>query len=169
MPKARLSNDKGLVQSSGNGLQLTPANANGAGLHFKTIRVELLSLTSSNVDNAIVTTVGTLPAQSAVLGISAVCDELSSGPDVHTFSLSHAAAGGVIGHASGGTDLIASVNTGKAGSDTILNLGSGSFLDVAKAIGTNTTLYLLEDGLIGQDTFQSGSLVFNIAYAGVES
>jgi len=171
MPKSRLSNDKGLVQSSGNGLQLTPANANGAGMHFKSVRVEFLNLTGSNTDNAIITDLGaSLPAQSIVLGVNSVVDALTSTATNQAISLGLGAASQVVGHTFSGTDLLALVNTGKAGSDVILNLASGSFLDTGTSIGTNTQLYLVEDGAAGQtETFASGSINFNIVYAGVES
>ena len=54
MPKARLSNNRGLVQSSGDGLQLTPSHENGAGMHFKSVRFEFLNTTGSNVNNKII-------------------------------------------------------------------------------------------------------------------
>lgn len=171
MPKSRLSNDKGLVQSAGDSLQLTPANANGAGLHFKCVRFEFLNVTGSNVNNAIIADLGaSLPAQSAVLGVTSVVDALTSATTNQRVSLGIGAASQIVGHAFSGTDLLAVIETGKAGSDVILNRASGSFLDTAIACSTNTTLYLVEDGGAGQtETFASGSLIFNIAYAGVET
>ena len=80
MPKAILSNDKGLVQSSGNGLRLTPKNSLGGGLHFKTAEVDLGGAgTPSASDNTFIAYTGiTLPAQSIILGCSAVVSELSN-------------------------------------------------------------------------------------------
>tara|TARA_A100001011_G_C14107937_1_gene755676 strand:+ start:416 stop:934 length:519 start_codon:yes stop_codon:yes gene_type:complete len=172
MPKARLSNDKGLVQSSGDGLQLTPANSNGAGMHFKTIRVELNGLTGSNTNNAIVKDLGSIPAQSAVIGVTAVLEDVADVAKGMTFSLTAGASGQVVGHTiASGLDIISSVNAGTSHVSIVQNLTSGSFLDAAKALGTRDTLYLCEDlaKYGGTVNFKSGSLVFNLAYAGVES
>lgn len=171
MPKARLSNDKGLVQSPGDSLQLTPANLNGAGLHFKQIRFEFLNSTGSNTDNAIIADLGaSLPAQSIVLGVNSVVDALTSPATNQLVSIGIGAASQVVGHAFSGTDLLTKINTGKQGSEVILNLGSGSFVDTGISVGTNTALYICEDEAAGQtETFKSGSINFNIVYAGVES
>ena len=171
MPKVRLSNNRGLVQSPGNGLQLTPSHENGAGLHFKSVRVEFLNLTGSNVDNAIITDLGaSLPAQSIVLAVNSVPDALTSTVTGQRVSLGIGAASQVVGHTFSGTDLLTLIETGKKGSDVVLNTASGSFRDSGVSCGTNTQLYLVEDGAAGQqETFKSGSINFNIIYAGVES
>ena len=88
MPKAILSNDKGLVQSSGNGLRLTPKNSLGGGLHFKTVEVSLVGLTPDSNDNKFLKATGiTLPAQSIVLGASAVVTEKANIAVPNNFSL----------------------------------------------------------------------------------
>jgi len=171
MPKARLSNNRGLVQSSGDGLQLTPSHENGAGMHFKSVRFEFLNTTGSNVNNKIIADLNaSLPAQSVVLGVNSITDSLTSTVTGQRVSLGIGAANQLAGVTFSGTDLLTLIETGKRGSDVILNLASGSFLDSGIACGTNTQLYIVEDGAAGQtETFKSGSINFNIIYAGVES
>ena len=61
--KSRLSNNRGLVQSADSsikGLQLTPSHENGAGMHFKSIQLNMSgAFTLVNTDNAVMAEITT--------------------------------------------------------------------------------------------------------------
>lgn len=169
MPKAVLSNDKGLVQTSGNGLRLTPKNSLGGGLHFKTIEVDLEGLTPDSNDNKFLAdTTISVPAQSIILGATAVVTELANIADLDlSLAMDDGASTLSIGDAVSGAEILAAFAMDT--SDT-LNKGYGTFLDTGVAVGIHTDVVIIEAGAgntAGACT--SGKVVVTIAYCGVES
>ena len=176
MPKAVLSNNKGLVQSSGNGLRVTAKNSNGAGLHFKTMEFSLAGYTRQANDDfvgylAISETNQALPNQSIVLGCSAVVTELSNLTTAN-FSISVVTQDNLVANsnATGEIDLLATVN---AGSGATLNKGFGALYDAGKAISGagagKVNLCVLESGSNTAGTHTQGKIVVTVMYVGVES
>ena len=169
MPKAILSNDKGLVQSSGNGLRLTPKNSLGGGLHFKTVEVSLVGLTPDSNDNKFLKATGiTLPAQSIVLGATAVVTELANIAALDlTLSLDDDASALSVGDAVSGDEILATINMDA--SDT-LNKSFGTFRDSGVAVGANVDVVIIESGSSNTaSAITAGKLVVTVAYCGVES
>lgn len=182
MPKAKLSNDKGLVQSAGDGLTLTAANSSNAGLHFKTFRVDLTT-GSHAVGAAEVIFANTgisFPAHSTIVGFNATVDERSTtvAAERHVFSASlHASAdlseGGPVVDMSTILTLDPHIATGPV----VANNSTGSFKSSGVNIGTKRYLYLINNGTNtsisnksrtqSSDSSMSGSVVFNVAFAGV--
>ena len=176
MPKAILSNDKGLVQSSGNGLRITPKNSNGSGLHFKTMEFDLGEtgyVRQANDDFVAYLKIGntaqTLPAQSIVLGVSAVVTEKSN-LNTADFSVSLIASTSASANdnITGEVDLLAGIT---AGDGATLNKAFGSFKTTGVAVGaTKTSLCILEaNGSNTAGTHTSGKIVVTVVYSGVES
>lgn len=169
MPKAILSNDRGLAQSSGNGLRLVPKNSLTAGLHFKTIEVDIgaTGYTKDGDDEFVMYTGITLPAQSVILGVSAVVTELGNladqGYSLDLIPETNKVAGNTI---TGEVEVLDSI---EVGSGSTLNLSFGGFFDTPKSVTTNTSLVLLESGTNTGGTISSGKIVVTVAYAGVES
>ena len=171
MPKAILSNDKGLVQSSGNGLRLTPVNSNGGGLHFKTIEVDLggTAIASATNNRFVADTGISLPAQSIVLGCSVVVTELSDQANLSlSVALDDDASTLSQGDSVSGSELFA--GPAELGNGETVNKGFGTFLTTGVAIGANVDVVLINgDGSNTVATHASGKAVVTVAYSGVES
>ena len=169
MPKVQISNNRGVVQSSGNGLQLKPSHEVGAGLHFKTIEVDIGAggHTNSGTNKFVAYTGIVLPAQSVVLGASAVVTELSNRLTA-TYSLSLIEAGDkTVGDSSlSETDVLTGVTTG---SGVALNKGFGGLFDTPKTVGVKVNLAVVEDGSNTGGAQTSGKIVVTVVYTGVES
>ena len=174
MPKAILSNDKGLVQSSGNGLRLTPKDSLGGGLHFKTAEVDLGEAggTPSASDNTFIAYTGiTLPAQSIILGCTAVVTELSNNTQLRMNVAVLAATDKVIGNGTlSETDVLTTIKADDTTDGGVLNKAFGTFSDAGVAIGTKTSVALVANAGSNQaQALTDGKVVVTVAYAGVES
>ena len=172
MPKARLSNDKGLVQSSGNGLQITAKNSSTAGLHFKTIEVDLGKAggTTAAGDNTFIGYTGiTLPAKSLIVGCTAIVTEKSNNADMDADIAVLAATDKVAGNTGlSETEVITGIALGDSAG--VVNKAFGGFLTTGVFIDDKTSVALVMGaGSQTAGAMTQGKVVVNIAYAGVES
>ena len=175
MPKAVLSNDKGLVQSSGNGLRLTPKNSNTSGLHFKTVEVDIEGLTLNGANNRLIAQTGiVLPANSIIVACTAVVTELATRTggsctmDIDVAHTSNTATSAGTNLSGDEVEILTDIIASSGGT---LNKGFGTFLTTGKAVGAKTSVVLVNGGGSNFDggALLSGKVVVTIGYSGTES
>ena len=173
MPKAVLSNDKGLVQSSGNGLRLTPKNSNHSGLHFKTVEVDFTNFTlTGGADNRFLKATGiTLPANSIIVAATAVVTERSDKGNLSlALRLDDDASALSVNDTTSGGEVINNLSIELGTGAGVVGKAFGGFLTSGTAVGSNVDVVLGNaDGSNSTGAHASGKVVVTIGYSGTES